>query len=63
MPAMSAPIKKFRVRAFAIAVAISSVIAGLVAWFTRLNFWYLFGIVFLAIMINGWIASMEDREK
>lgn len=49
-------------RAFAIAVTVSAVVAGLVAWFTRANFWYALLIVMCGMLINGWIASAEDRD-
>ena len=51
----------FSLKAFAIAVAVSAVVAGLVTWFTRANFWYVLLIVMCGLLINGWIASAEDR--
>lgn len=55
-------LRVFNPKAFAIALIVSSAVAGLIAWFTRANFWYALLIVFCGMLINGWIASVEDRD-
>lgn len=59
---MKGLLRGFSPKAFAIALIVSSVVAGLIAWFARANFWYALLIVLFGILINGWIASIEDRD-
>jgi NhaP-type Na+/H+ and K+/H+ antiporter len=60
---MKSPIRSFSLKAFAIALAISGVMSGLLAWFLGMNFLYAFLIVLCAILINGWIAGINDRSS
>lgn len=55
-------LRGFSLKAFVIAVTVSAVVAGLIAWFTHANFWYVLLIVMCGLLINGWIASAEDRD-
>lgn len=59
---MKGLLRGFSPKAFAIAVTVSTVVAGLVAWVTRANFWYVLLIVMCGMLINGWIASAEDGD-
>lgn len=53
----------FNSKALVIALTVSGLAAGLLAWFTRANFWYAFLIVLCAMLVNGWIASFEDHDR
>ena len=56
-------LRNFSFKSFAIAVAICAIIAGLVSWFTLVKFWIAFLIALCAMLINGWVASIEDRDR
>ena len=58
---MKSLLRGFSPKAFAIALIVSSAVAGLISWFTRANFWYALLIVFCGMLVNGWIAYVEDR--
>jgi hypothetical protein len=55
-------LRGFSPKAFAVALIVSCAVAGLLAWFTRANFWYALLIVLCGMLVNGWIASVEDRD-
>ncbi len=55
-------LRGFSFKAFAIALTVSAALAGLVTWFTRANFWYVLLIAICGMLLNGWIASAEDRD-
>jgi hypothetical protein len=62
MPSMKILLRGFSPKAFVIALIVSSAVAGLISWFTRANFWYALLIVLCGMLVNGWIASGEDRD-
>jgi membrane protein implicated in regulation of membrane protease activity len=53
----------FKPKVFAAMLMICAVIAGVASWATGLNFWILAGILVAALLVNGFIASVEDREN
>ena len=63
MPLMKSILNWLSLTAIFISLVVSAFIAGLLAWFTRASFWYAFLIVLCGILINGWIASAEDRDE
>jgi membrane protein implicated in regulation of membrane protease activity len=53
----------FKPKVFAAMLAVCAVIASVVAWFTGLNFWILAAIFVGALLVNGLIATFEDRDS
>ena len=53
----------FNPKMFAAMLVVCGTIAGLAAWLTGLSFWILFAICVVAIMLNGAVATIEDRRK
>ena len=53
----------FRPKVLAVMLAVCGVIAGLAAWATGLSFWILFAICVVAVLLNGLVATIEDRGK
>ena len=47
-------------KAAALSVLITSVVAGLVSYFSALAYWPAFGIVLFALVVNGFVATVED---
>ena len=43
-------------------LAICIAIAGVISWAMGLNFWVLLAIVVGAVLINGLIATQEDKD-
>lgn len=54
---------RFKPKVFAAMLAVCAAIAGVAAWFTGLNFWILAAILVGAVLVNGLIASVEDRDS
>lgn len=44
-------------------IGVCAAIAGLAAWATGLSFWILAAILLCAALINGIVASIEDRNS
>lgn len=44
-------------------IAVCAIIAAVTAWITGLNFWVLGAILVVAVLINGFIASIEDGDS
>jgi hypothetical protein len=53
----------FKPKMLAVMIAVCGVIAGIAAWITGLSFWILFAICVVAVLLNGLIATIEDRNK
>ena len=53
----------FNPKMFVAMLAVCVAIAGLAAWLTGLNFWILFAICVAAVLLNGAVATIEDRRK
>jgi fatty acid desaturase len=52
----------FKPKMLAAMLAACAAIAGLTAWLTGLNFWVLVVILVGAVLVNGWIATLEDKD-
>ena len=53
----------FKPKMFAAMLVICGLIAGLATWVTGLSFWILFAICVSAVLLNGLVATIEDRGK
>jgi membrane protein implicated in regulation of membrane protease activity len=53
----------FKPRTFVAMVAVCAAIAGIAAWLIGLNFWVLGAIVVAAVLINGLIMSVEEKDS
>ena len=53
----------FKPKALVVMLAVCGAIAGLGAWMTGLNFWVLLPICVVAVLLNGLVATIEDRNK
>jgi len=53
----------FNPKAFLAMLAICAAIAGTASWLTGLNFWILMAICIGAVLLNGFVATVEDRGK
>lgn len=53
----------FKPKILAAMLVVCGVIAGLATWATGLNFWILFAICVVAVLLNGLVATIEDRNK
>ena len=54
---------QFKPKIFAAMMLVGGAAAGLMSWITGLNFWVLAGILIVAVLVNGLIASVEDGDK
>ena len=54
---------QFKPKIFAAMMLVCGAAAGLISWITGLNFWVLAGILIVAVLVNGLIASVEDGDK
>ena len=54
---------RFKPKAFALMLIACSALAALAAWVTGLNFWVLAAIVVAAVLVNGLVASIEDKDS
>ena len=53
----------FKLDVFVIMIAVCAIIAAVTVWITGLNFWVLGAILVIAVLINGFIASIEDGDS
>ncbi|MDE2420371.1 MAG: hypothetical protein KGO49_04205 [Gammaproteobacteria bacterium] len=53
----------FHPKIFVISMTISMIIAGIISRLTSANFWIIFLIMIVAMLINGWIAGIEDQDN
>ena len=53
----------FRPKVLAVMLAVCGAVAGLGAWVTNLDFWILFALCVAAVLLNGLVATIEDRGK
>lgn len=54
-------VQRFKPKLLAAMLAICAALAGLGAWLTGLNFWILLAILVGAVLVNGLIATWEDK--
>jgi fatty acid desaturase len=53
--------QRFQPKLLAAMLAACAALAGLGAWLTGLNFWILMAILVGAVLVNGLIATWEDK--
>lgn len=56
------PLAHFKPKVFAAMLAVCAVIAGVASWVTGMNFWILAAILVCALLVNGLVAMVEDRD-
>jgi len=54
---------RFKPKLLVAMLAMCAAIAGVAAWATGLNFWVLAAILVAAVLVNGLIASVEDKDS
>lgn len=52
----------FKPKIFIAMLAVCAAIAGALSWLTGLKFWLLAAILVVAVLFNGLVASIEDKE-
>lgn len=52
--------KRFRPRAFAVFVGVTVLSAYAFHMFFAVSFWAAWVIIAIAVLLNGWIAALED---
>jgi hypothetical protein len=52
----------FKPKAFVVMLVACAAIAGVAAWVTGLNFWIIDVITVAAVLLNGVIVSVEDKD-
>lgn len=57
------PSAYFKPKVFVGMLVVCSVIAGVSSWVTGLSFWVLWAILVGAVLINGLIATIEDKNS
>ena len=60
---MKLPATRFKPKVFALVLAVCAGIAAVAAWATGLSFWILAAILVGAVLVNGLIASIEDKNS
>jgi hypothetical protein len=53
--------KRFKPKLLAAMLAVCAALAGMGAWLTGLNFWILLVILIGGVLVNGLIATREDK--
>jgi hypothetical protein len=53
----------FKPKMLAVMLAVCGAIAGIATWITGLNFWILLAICVVAVLLNGLVATIEDKNK
>lgn len=53
----------FKPKVFVVMLVVCSGIAGVSSWATGLNFWILWAILVGAVLLNGLIAAVEDKNS
>lgn len=53
----------FKPKLFFITLSVCTALAGVVSWFSGLDFWILAALFFGAMLLNGWIATLEDKDE
>lgn len=56
------PVARFKPNVLAAMLVVSGIIAGISAWATGLNFFALAAILVGALLVNGLVATVEDKD-
>jgi 4-hydroxybenzoate polyprenyltransferase len=54
---------KFKPKLLAVMLIACAAIASIASWLTGLNVWILMAIVVAGVLINGLVATLEDKNK
>lgn len=55
--------EKFKPKFFILMLVICALLATIVSWLTKINFYIILAIIVFAVLINGVIATVEDRDR
>ena len=55
--------ERFIPKVFAAMLVVCAAIAGIASWVTGLNFWILVAITIAAVLVNGFVATVEDKDS
>ena len=55
-------LNSFKPKLFAAMLFGCAAVAGVASWLTGLNFWVLVGFLVVGVLINGLVATVEDRD-
>ena len=48
---------------FAAMLVVCAAIAGVVVWLTELHFWVVLAVLIGAVLVNGLVATLEDKDS
>lgn len=54
--------ERVNLKVLAVMLVVCAAVAGVAAWVTGLNFWILASILVFGVLINGLIATVEDKD-
>jgi 4-hydroxybenzoate polyprenyltransferase len=54
---------KFKPKLLAVMLIACAAIASIASWLTGLNVWILMAIVVAGVLVNGLVATLEDKNK
>lgn len=54
--------ERVNLKILAVMLVVCAAVAGVAAWVTGLNFWILASLLVFAVLINGLIATVEDKD-
>jgi hypothetical protein len=49
-------------RYFVVGISVAGLAAGIISLISGMNFWLTLGIAIAALLINGYVAAVEDRD-
>lgn len=53
----------FKPKLFLLTLSVCAALAGIASWVTGLDFWILAALFLVAILLNGWIATLEEKDS
>lgn len=56
-------ISNFSIKAFIIGLVVNCFLAGVVSYMAGWDFWYVFIVLYISMLINGLIMGVSEREK
>ena len=56
-------LEQFNSKVFAAMLVVCAAFAGIAFWVTGLNFWLLLAITIAAVLLNGIVATVEDKDS
>ena len=55
--------KRINLKMFAAMLVVCAAIAGVVVWLTELHFWVVLAVLIGAVLVNGLVATLEDKDS